>query len=46
MFQTDNAKKILMTIDVEDWFQVESMRKKFPLTSWSSQAYRVEKKCQ
>jgi len=43
MFQTDNAKKILMTIDVEDWFQVESMRKKFPLTSWSSQAYRVEK---
>jgi polysaccharide deacetylase family protein (PEP-CTERM system associated) len=36
-------KKFLMTIDVEDWFQVESMRKIFPLSSWNSQAYRVEK---
>jgi len=43
MFQTNNMKKMLITIDVEDWFQVESMRTKFPLSSWSSQAYRVEK---
>ena len=43
MFRTSNMKKLLLTIDVEDWFQVESMRNKFPLSSWRCQKYRVEK---
>jgi len=42
MSQINNSGKVLLTIDVEDWFQVESMRSKFPLSSWSTQAYRVE----
>lgn len=36
-------KKIIVTIDVEDWFQVESMRGKFPIDTWESQQYRVER---
>lgn len=35
-------KKVLMSVDVEDWFQVETMREKFPLKSWKFQSYRVE----
>jgi len=42
MSQT-NTGKILFTIDVEDWFHVESMREKFPVNSWKSQTYRIEK---
>ena len=32
----------LLTIDVEDWFQVENLRPWFPLKSWSSQELRIE----
>lgn len=38
-----SIKNILVTIDVEDWFQVETMRGIFPADTWGSQQYRVEK---
>ena len=34
---------ILLTIDVEDWFQVENLRSWFPPESWNHQQLRVEK---
>lgn len=34
---------ILLTFDVEDWFQVENLRKACPISSWSSYELRVEK---
>jgi polysaccharide deacetylase family protein (PEP-CTERM system associated) len=34
---------ILLTIDVEDWFQVENLREACPVTSWSSYELRVER---
>ena len=34
---------ILLTIDVEDWFQVENLRPCCPVSSWSSYELRVEK---
>jgi polysaccharide deacetylase family protein (PEP-CTERM system associated) len=33
---------ILLTIDVEDWFQVENLRQACPVTSWPSYELRVE----
>jgi polysaccharide deacetylase family protein (PEP-CTERM system associated) len=39
----NNSKKILITIDVEDWFQVENLRPWFPPNSWHRQKLRVEK---
>ena len=33
---------ILITIDVEDWFQVENLRPWFPFTKWGNQIQRVE----
>jgi polysaccharide deacetylase family protein (PEP-CTERM system associated) len=33
----------LLTIDVEDWFQVENFKKYIPFSSWSSYELRVEK---
>ena len=33
----------LMTIDVEDWFQVENFKQYIPYASWSSYELRVEK---
>jgi polysaccharide deacetylase family protein (PEP-CTERM system associated) len=33
---------ILLTVDVEDWFQVENLRTHFPLNSWDSCEFRVE----
>jgi polysaccharide deacetylase family protein (PEP-CTERM system associated) len=36
-------KHILLTIDVEDWFQVENFKQFIPFTSWSSFKFRVEK---
>lgn len=38
MFQT-----ILLTIDVEDWFQVENFKKCIPFSSWPDCELRVEK---
>jgi polysaccharide deacetylase family protein (PEP-CTERM system associated) len=35
-------KHFLLTIDVEDWFQVENLRPWYPRESWSSQQIRVE----
>jgi len=34
---------ILLTIDVEDWFQVENFKQYIPFASWSSYELRVEK---
>jgi polysaccharide deacetylase family protein (PEP-CTERM system associated) len=36
-------KNILITIDVEDWFQVENLRPWLPPQAWSQQQLRVEK---
>ena len=33
---------ILLTVDVEDWFQVENLRPHFPSNSWDSCELRVE----
>ena len=33
----------LLTIDVEDWFQVENFKEYIPFSSWSSYKLRVEK---
>ena len=33
----------LLTIDVEDWFQVENFKQYIPFASWSSHELRVEK---
>ena len=33
---------ILLTIDVEDWFQVENLRSWFPVDTWEKQHSRVE----
>lgn len=35
--------KILLTFDVEDWFQVENFKECIPFSSWSSYELRVEK---
>jgi polysaccharide deacetylase family protein (PEP-CTERM system associated) len=40
---TKKQKKILLTIDVEDWFQVENLRPWFPPRTWDHQKLRVEK---
>ena len=34
---------ILLTVDVEDWFQVENLRPCCPVSSWSSHELRVER---
>ena len=34
---------ILLTIDVEDWFQVENFKQCIPFSSWPSRELRVEK---
>jgi len=34
---------ILITIDVEDWFQVENFKQYIPFSTWSSYEFRVEK---
>ena len=36
-------KHILLTIDVEDWFQVENFKQCIPFSSWPSCELRVEK---
>ena len=37
-----SRKTILLTIDVEDWFQVENFKQCIPFSSWSSRELRVE----
>ena len=36
-------KGFLLTIDVEDWFQVENFKTTIPFSSWSNMELRVEK---
>jgi peptidoglycan-N-acetylglucosamine deacetylase len=38
-----NKKKILITIDVEDWFQVENLKKWIPFETWGQHELRVER---
>ena len=35
-------KYILITVDVEDWFQVENLRPFFPIKTWNSQELRIQ----
>lgn len=37
-----NTCNILITIDVEDWFQVENLRPWFPAHKWETQPFRAE----
>jgi len=37
------SQTILLTIDVEDWFQVENFKKCIPFSSWPYCELRVEK---
>ena len=39
----ESNKHILITVDVEDWFQVENFKPWIPFSSWSSYELRVEK---
>ena len=39
----DSKKYILLTIDVEDWFQVENFRPWIPFETWDQRDLRVEK---
>lgn len=36
------GKTILLTFDVEDWYQVENLRKRIPFSSWPTCESRVE----
>ena len=38
-----NTPTFLITIDVEDWFQVENFKNYIPFTSWSNYQLRVER---
>jgi polysaccharide deacetylase family protein (PEP-CTERM system associated) len=38
-----DKKTILLTFDVEDWFQVENFKECIPYTTWPSRELRVEK---
>ncbi len=40
---SDDSKTILLTFDVEDWFQVENFKECISYSSWASQELRVEK---
>lgn len=39
----EEKKTILLTFDVEDWFQVENFKDYIPFSSWDSHKLRVEK---
>jgi len=39
----DNTKYFLITIDVEDWFQVENFKQWIPFSSWKQRELRVER---
>lgn len=36
------SPKILITVDLEDWFQVENLRSHFPHSTWESCEHRLE----
>ena len=37
------AQHILITVDVEDWFQVENFKTWIPFSTWDERKFRVEK---
>jgi polysaccharide deacetylase family protein (PEP-CTERM system associated) len=39
----DSTKYILLTVDVEDWFQVENFKRWIPFSTWDSRELRVER---
>ena len=39
----NSDKYILLTIDVEDWFQVENFKPWIPFSTWDERELRVEK---
>ena len=39
----NSQKYFLLTIDVEDWFQVENFKSRIPFDSWPARQLRVEK---
>ena len=40
--KSEKMSPILITVDLEDWFQVENLRPSFPLKSWHSLDFRLE----
>ena len=40
---SNNAKYILLTIDVEDWFQVENFKPWIPFETWDQRELRIER---
>jgi len=42
MADTQKNKTLLLTVDVEDWFQVENLRPHFPFSTWANHELRVE----
>lgn len=43
IYLCESVNNILLTIDVEDWFQVENFKACIPFSSWDSRELRVEK---
>jgi polysaccharide deacetylase family protein (PEP-CTERM system associated) len=43
VFESRENKTILLTFDVEDWFQVENFKEHISYSSWASRELRVEK---
>ncbi len=43
IFETPSAKSILITVDVEDWFQVENLKGHVAFSDWPSHELRVER---
>ena len=41
--QSTRKEYVTLSFDIEDWFQVESFKTKFPIETWDSQELRVEK---
>ncbi len=41
--QNNGNKYVTLSFDIEDWFQVESFKEKFPIETWENQILRVEK---
>jgi polysaccharide deacetylase family protein (PEP-CTERM system associated) len=40
------SKTVLITVDLEDWFQVENLRPAFPISKWDDCELRVERSTQ
>lgn len=40
---SDGNPAILLTFDVEDWFQVENLKSRIPVSTWHQRELRVEK---